>query len=128
MLPSPHDHVAISGVFARYCLCLDQGDAEGWVALYTEDARYDVFRRTFEGHAGLRSMFAHAPKGLHLGGPAVIEMVDPTHARATRNLLFVENGSGPLRSAVYEDELVRTANGWRISATRCRFVTEKGLS
>lgn len=122
MLPSPQDHVAINNVFARYCLCLDLEDADGWVALYTQDARYEVFGRRFEGHDGLRSMFAHAPKGLHLGGPPVIEMIDLTRARTTRNLLFVENGSGPMRAAYYHDDLVRTTEGWRVATTHCHFI------
>ena len=128
MITAPDDHVAISALMARYCLTLDVDDVEGWVALFTEDATYAVYGRSFDGHDGLRKMLSGAPGGLHLGGPPVIEMVDRDQARTTRNLLFIDRGDGVSRSAVYTDELRRTANGWRIAATRCRFIVADGLS
>ncbi len=127
MLPTPEDHVAISGLLARYCLTLDLDDVEGWVALFTPDARYEVYGRTYSGHDGLRAMMTAAPGGLHLGGPPVIELLDPDHARTTRNLQFIPC-EGVARSAVYSDELVRTPGGWRIATCRCRFLTPNGLA
>lgn len=121
MLPSPPDHVAISDLFARYCLTLDRDDYDSWLALYLPDAMYEVFGRTFRGHDGLRKMVTTAPGGLHLGGPPVIEMIDPTHAHVVRNLLFVAH-DGESRRAVYDDDVVRTAPGWRIAHTRCEFL------
>ena len=73
-------------------------------------------------------MMAGAPGGLHLGGPPVIEMADGDHARTLRNLLFVDRVTGEQRNAVYEDELVREASGWRIARCRCRFIVADGLS
>jgi 3-phenylpropionate/cinnamic acid dioxygenase small subunit len=119
--------VAISDLLARYCLTLDQDDVEGWVALFTPDAVYEVYGRSFVGHEGLRKLLAGAPGGLHLGGPPVIELVDHDHARTTQNLLFVDRASGAARSAVYSDELRRTPDGWRIARRRCRFITPEGL-
>jgi hypothetical protein len=127
MITLPADHVAISNLLARYCLTLDLDDVEGWIALFTLDATYEVYGRSFRGHEGLRKMLSGAPGGLHLGGPPVIEMVDCDHARTTRNLLFVERGGGASRSAVYDDEVQRTADGWRIATTRCRFIVADGL-
>jgi len=120
--------VAISDLLARYCLTLDLDDVDGWVALFTPDATYEVYGRSFEGHDGLRRMLAGAPGGLHLGGPPVIELVDRDHARTTQNLLFVDRANGASRSAVYTDELRRTAYGWRIAKRRCRFIVPGGLS
>ena len=127
MITTPEDHVAISALMARYCLTLDLDDVEEWVALFTHDATYEVYGRSFVGHEGLRKMLSGAPGGLHLGGPPLIEMVDRDHARTTRNLLFIERGDGASRSAVYNDDLRRTADGWRIAATRCRFIVADGL-
>ena len=120
--------MAISDLLARYCLTLDLDDVDGWVALFTPDATYEVYGRSFEGHDGLRRMLAGAPGGLHLGGPPVIELVDRDHARTTQNLLFVDRANGASRSAVYTDELRRTAYGWRIAKRRCRFIVPGGLS
>ncbi len=127
MLPNPEDHVAIADLLARYCLALDADDVDRWVDLFLPDARYETYGRSFEGHDGLRRMIGEAPGGLHLGGPPVIEMTAPDRAKTTRNLLFVDRRTGESRSAVYTDELHRTAEGWRIARCRCRFLVADGL-
>ena len=128
MHPSPEDHVEITNLLARYCLTLDVDDVEGWVQLFTPDAQYVVFGRTWDGPDGLRKMMRGAPRGLHLGGPPVIDVVGPDEARTTQNLLFVEAQSGILRRSVYTDELRRTTEGWRIFKRRCQFIVADGLS
>ena len=128
VLPTPEDRGAISDLLARYCLALDTDDVDGWVALFTPDTRYEVYGRSFDGHEGLRRMLSGAPGGLHLGGPPVVEMTAPDRARTLRNLLFVDRRTGASRSAVYADELHRTADGWRIARCRCRFIVADGLA
>jgi 3-phenylpropionate/cinnamic acid dioxygenase small subunit len=128
MEPTPEDHAAITQLLARYCLTLDLDDVDAWVGLFTLDATYEVYGRSWDGHAGLRKMMSVAPGGLHLGGPPVIEMVDRDHARTMQNLLFVERTTGIQRHSVYDDELVRTDDGWRIARRRCRFIVADGLS
>ena len=124
----PGDDVAIRNLLARYCLTLDLDDVDSWVALFTDDAEYHVYGRAFTGHDGLRSMMSAAPGGLHLGGPAVTTRVDDDRATARHNLLFVERGTGESRSAVYDHDLVRTDDGWRIAKVRCRFIVADGLA
>ena len=87
------DHAEISNLLARYCILLDLHDVEGWVALFTPDATYHVYGRTFTGHDGLRKMLSRAPGGLHLGGPAMIESIDGDRAHTAQNLLFIEQVS-----------------------------------
>ncbi|MGH7858867.1 MAG: nuclear transport factor 2 family protein [Candidatus Binatia bacterium] len=127
-LPTPEDHVAITHLLAQYCLSLDHDDVEGCVALFTPDAGYDVFGRSFEGHDGIRRMMKAAPGGLHLGGPPVVEMLGDDRARTKQNLLFVDRTSGVSRSVVYTDELRRTETGWRFARRRCQFIVREGLS
>ncbi len=127
MIPTPEDHVEITQLLARYCLTLDHDDIDGWVALFTDDAAYEVYGRTFTGHDGLHRLMTGAPRGLHLGGTPVIDMVDADHATTVQNLLFVPT-DGFTRSAVYTDQLVRTSTGWRIAARRCRFIVADGLA
>jgi hypothetical protein len=121
------DHAQIRNLLAKYCVYLDLDDADGWVDLFTPDAVYLVYGREFVGHEGLRTIATSAPGGFHLGGPVVIDL-DGDRATTTRNLLFVERGGHEARHAVYEDALVRTADGWRIQRTRCRFHTPDGLA
>jgi hypothetical protein len=128
MLPSPEDHVAINDLIARYCMTLSVGDIEGWVGLFTPEGSFKVYGRSWEGHARLRDMVTNGNPGLHLGGPPVIEMVDRDNARSQRNLFVINSKTGIQRSAVYDDDLVRTAAGWRFAAVRCRFIVAGGLS
>jgi hypothetical protein len=128
MNPTPEDHVAITNLLARYCLTLDFEDVDAWVDLFTPDAEYLVFGRSWDGQEGLRKMMDAAPGGLHLGGPPVIEISGPDEARTTQNLLFVEAKTGVMRRSVYTDELRRTPKGWRIARRRCQFIVADGLS
>lgn len=128
MRPFAEDDVEIRNLLARYCLLLDHDDAEEWVTLFTSDATYEVYGYTFAGHDGLRRMLSEAPRGLHLGGPPLIELLDRDRARSQRNLLFIDRAAGNSRSVVYDDDLVRTGDGWRIRRCRCRFIVADGLS
>ena len=121
------DRSDIRDLLARYCVYLDLGDADRWAALFTPDAVYQVYGREFTGHDGLRAMANAAPGGFHLGGQPMID-VDGDRAQTMRNLLFVEQGSGASRRALYDDDLVRTEDGWRIARCRCRFHTPDGLA
>ncbi len=127
MNPTAEDHVAITNLLARYCLALDLDDVDSWVDLFTADASYEVFGRTWEGHEGLRKLLRAAPGGLHLGGPPVIDMVGVDEAATTQNLLFVEARTGTMRRTLYTDRLHRTPDGWRIAHRRCRFIGADGL-
>jgi hypothetical protein len=73
-------------------------------------------------------MMRGAPGGLHLGGPPVIEMLGADQAKTMQNLLFVERTSGTTRQSIYNDELQRTQDGWRIFTRRCQFIVPDGLS
>ena len=121
------DHAAIRDLLARYCIYLDLDDVEAWVALFTPEAVYQVYGREFVGHEGLRAMATAAPGGFHHGGPPVID-VDGDRATTMRNLLFIERSSSKFRQAVYDEDLVRTAQGWRIARCRCRFHGPEGLA
>jgi 3-phenylpropionate/cinnamic acid dioxygenase small subunit len=125
---SPADDAEIRNLLARYCVLLDLDDVEAWVQLFTIDATYLVYGRTFAGHEGLRKMMSGAPGGLHLGGPPAIEPVDEDHARTLQNLLFIERTGSEMRRSLYDDDLVRTPDGWRIASRRCRFIVADGLS
>jgi 3-phenylpropionate/cinnamic acid dioxygenase small subunit len=126
--PTPEDHVAITNLLARYCLTLDADDVDAWVALFTPDSAYEVYGRSWDGEDGLRKMMRAAPRGLHLGGPPVIEMDGPDRARTTQNLLFMAASTGEMRRSVYTDELRRTSEGWRIARRRCQFIVADGLA
>jgi uncharacterized protein (TIGR02246 family) len=122
------DSAAISELITAYALALDAGDLEGCVGLFTADAQFQVYGRSFDGRDGIRKMFEDAPRGLHLTGVSRIDVRGDT-ATARSQVLFVRAGDLNLRPALYDDELVRQVTGqWCFQRRRCQFVTSRGLS
>jgi SnoaL-like domain len=84
------DDGAIRNLLARSCIALDLDDVDQWVSLFTADASYEVYGRSFDGHQGLARMMAGAPGGLPLGGLPVVEFTSSDRALSRRNLLFID--------------------------------------
>jgi uncharacterized protein (TIGR02246 family) len=124
------DTAAIRELIAAYALALDARDIDGCVQLFTADAQFLVYGRSFDGHEGIRRMFQDAPHGLHLTGVSRIDVRGDT-ATARSQVLFVRSADLHLRPALYDDELVRRATEgaqWCFQRRRCQFVTSRGLS
>jgi uncharacterized protein (TIGR02246 family) len=121
------DQAAIRKLIAGYALALDAGDIEGCLQLFTDDAEFLVYGRSFAGRDGIGTMFRDAPRGLHLTGVSRIDVRDNT-ASARSQVLFVRAGSLQLRPALYDDELLRVDGDWRFQRRRCRFITSAGLA
>lgn len=118
---------AIRELIAAYALALDAGNTDECVQLFTANAQFLVYGKSFEGHDAIRKMFQDAPRGLHLTGVSRID-VDGDTATARSQVLFVRAGDLHLRPALYDDELVSVDGRWRFSRRRCQFVTSRGLS
>ena len=127
MTQNQEAQTAIRELLAGYALTLDAGDIDACIELFTADAQFQVYGRSFAGHDGIRKMFGDAPRGLHLTGAARIDVRDDT-ATARSQVLFVRAGSLQLRPALYDDELVRHGGRWRFRSRRCQFITSYGLS
>jgi SnoaL-like domain len=121
------DQAAIRELIAGYALALDAGDIEGCLELFTDDAEFLVYGRSFAGRDGIGTMFREAPRGLHLTGGSRIDVRDNT-ASARSQVLFVRADSPQLRPALYDDELLRVDEDWRFQRRRCRFITSAGLA
>jgi hypothetical protein len=54
---STDDHIAVSDLLARYCWRVDEGDEDGWIALWVEDGVFTgVMPEPVVGHAALRGI------------------------------------------------------------------------
>ena len=122
---SVEDRLGIEDLLSEYVLRLDVDDTEGMIALFTPDGEFRTYGTTFTGPDGLRRMLSGAPKGLHLAGRSVIT---PTGYGATvrSQLVFFPADRAPHRLAVYDDEVVPTAAGWRFRVRDCRFLNAAG--
>jgi uncharacterized protein (TIGR02246 family) len=117
---------AIRDLLARYALALDTDDLDGCLQLFTENAEFHVMGRVFTGRDGIRKMLQSAPRGLHLTGMTRID-VDGNTATARSQVLFVDAATHQLRPALFDDELSRDSEQWRLRCRRCRFITSSGL-
>jgi len=121
------DISSINELLALYTNRLDRNDHQGWAELFTSDGRFEVYGRAFEGTEGLVGMSEAAPSGLHLSGAPVIHL-EGDHASVEQSFLFVDQVTRESRIGFYDDQLVRTPNGWRFSVRRSTFLTPHGAS
>jgi len=99
---------AIRELLTGYALTLDTGNVDECVRLFTADSEFPVHRRSFARHDGIARMFRDAPRGSHLIGVSNIDVRAET-ANVGSQVLSVRAGDPHLRSALYDDELVRVA-------------------
>ena len=116
------DSVAILQLVARADACASARDADGYTALFTEDAVMDGDMGTAEGRSALRDavarVWAAEPAGtLHLTLNAVLDESGAEPA-VDSVMLMVGTGSSPriLGSARVRQTVRHAPGGWRISA------------
>jgi hypothetical protein len=127
MSNNERDLADIEVLLARYSNRLDRSDHSGWVELFTSNGRFEAYGRSFDGHDGLLGMAESAPPGLHLTSAPLIE-IDGDEARVEQSFLFVDQVSHDTRIGWYDDQLVRTAEGWRFRVRRSTFLRPDGPS
>jgi hypothetical protein len=111
------DYIEIQQLYARYNNAIDTGDAEGYAATFIPDGVFN----TYNGHDAL-VQFIHDWHD-KMGGATRRHWntnltITPTAdgANGSVYLLLVNVGVRPpviFTAAMYEDQLVKTAQGWR---------------
>lgn len=115
------DRQAIQDVLDEYCLRLEVNPFEQWLELFTEDTVYEVYRKTLNGRKELADLLSKAPHGIHIGGPARVEINDD-RAETVQNYTFHGEDDKYSNKGWYYRTLVRTDEGWKISHTRVEFM------
>ena len=112
------DQLEIRELVARYNYAIDEGRPEEWVATFVPDG---TFESTLLGkHTGPEALHAFvtgyiaAVNGRHCTSDFTVE-IDGDDARSCCYLIAVNNAAAPIISAtaVYDDILRRTPDGWR---------------
>jgi hypothetical protein len=112
------DVVEISQVLARYGQIVDTRAWSDLAQVFTGDAVFDIDdfdRGRLEGLDAIRAMFEHSnpPYSVHIVNVVVRDGDEPRTARAySKNLGLLPKGR--VGSASYEDDLVKTDDGWRV--------------
>ncbi|THA57825.1 nuclear transport factor 2 family protein [Streptomyces sp. A1136] len=130
------DRAEITDLMDRYLRSLDDGVFdEAWARdFHTENVTADMPIGVVHGRAALS---AHVQRGMalfertvHLGGNNVIEIDDGRAtvrgAQLSTHVLADDPGNVFVSAGHTETELVRTADGWRISASALRVVWTQG--
>lgn len=120
MANTGEDKLAVREILDEYCLRLEVDSFEAWLDLFTADSVYEVYGKTLRGREEIAGMLSKAPHGVHLGGPARIE-VDGDTAETIQSYAFYGNDKKYSNNGWYYRTLVRTEAGWRISHTRVEF-------
>jgi hypothetical protein len=135
------DRLAIQDLIARYAVIIDSRDFDALDALFTPDARIDF--TTFNGPVGslteIKAFLAASlplfTRSQHMMGLPLIDLdEDAAHARTSCNNPMISTRSDGTTSVWliglwYEDDLVRTAEGWRFSVrNQIRSYTITGLA
>lgn len=121
------DRLEINEVLARYCHALDRQDWPAFRALFTPDARLDF--AAFGGPVGdvaaieahLRPVLESLKGSEHVSTTVIIDLDgDKASARSAAIVPLTrataDGGEHTMFNGLfYEDELTRTAQGWRIS-------------
>lgn len=117
------DREAIREVLAAYCHTMDGRDEKGFREIWTEDAIYDIggafgsFTGPNEIAGGAGLIWNAFTETHHWNDNIVIHLTAEHRAVATSNVvshLVDQQGNFIVNASDYADELVRTADGWRL--------------
>jgi uncharacterized protein (TIGR02246 family) len=112
---------SIRRLIAIYAQLLDSGRIAEWGELFTRDAVFQVWGKTYRGRAeivsGIGGMQPEIP-GKHVCLAPVIDLLGSDHARAWTDLSAFATAQEGIRIATigrYHDELVREDGRWRFA-------------
>ncbi|MEJ5221075.1 MAG: nuclear transport factor 2 family protein [Tepidiforma sp.] len=121
---SVDDQLAIQQLYARYNHAIDSGDGAAWAACFTPDGTFSSATGTFTGRdqlQGFGTAFATRMKARHWTNNLVLEG-DGEAATGSSYLMLLRLAPGEqppasiLVTAIYRDELRRTADGWKFAS------------
>ncbi len=118
------DRMEIRELTARYNHAFDDQNAQAWAAVFTADGAMEVAGGdTVQGREALAAMCLAVGYGtVHMTTDAVTT-IDGDHARQVCTLILARRTREPATRVFqltgrYEDELVRTPDGWRFKRRR----------
>ena len=116
------DQLEIRELTARYNRAFDDGDADAYAATFVPDGSMEATGiPRAEGHDALKGLVRQTPYGIvHITTDPIIEIDGD---RAVQHCTLIVANRHEDRSPVtfgttgrYDDELVRTADGWRFTS------------
>jgi len=120
------DLVELHELCARYMLLCSQFVDDRWLEVFTPDVTYTAFGTPYTLDR-FPALLAAAPRGQFIGNMPVVEFDgDGDRATGLQHFIFVDQQTHALRLGWYNDEYVRTPDGWRIRRRSTTFMRKHG--
>lgn len=118
------DLVEIDALCSRYMMLTAQFIGDRWLEVFSPDATYNVFGTVY-GLDRFPALLEAAPRGQFIGNMPVVEL-EGDHATGKQHFIFIDQATHAMRLGWYNDEYVRTADGWRIEKRSTTFMRKHG--
>ena len=120
------DLLEIQQLAARYMMLSARKvlDVERWQEVFTPDAEYHAFGSQY-GLDDFPMLLASAPAGQYVGNVPLVDL-DGDTATGAQHYVFVDQATHEMRLAWYDDDYVRTPDGWRFRRRRTTFMRRNG--
>ena len=119
------DLVELDQLCARYMLLTSQFVDGRWHEVFTPDGSYNAFGTEYTLER-FPALLAAAPRGQFIGNMTVVDFVDDDHATGKQHFVFVDQTTHAMRLGWYNDDYVRTPDGWRIHHRKTTFMRKSG--
>jgi SnoaL-like domain len=118
------DLVELEQLCARYMLLTSQFIQDRWLEVFTPDGEYNAFGTPYALDR-FPALLEAAPRGQFIGSMPVVEF-DGDRATGMQHFVFVDQTTHDMRLGWYNDEYVRTPDGWRIRRRSTTFMRKHG--
>lgn len=118
------DLVEIHALCARYMAYTSQFIEDRWLDVFTPDVEYKAFGTPYSLER-FPALLAAAPRGQFIGNMPVVDF-EGDRATGMQHFIFVDQATHEKRLGWYNDEYVRTPNGWRIRRRSTTFMRKSG--
>jgi hypothetical protein len=119
------DLVELHHLCARYMLLTSQFVDGRWHEVFTADGVYNAFGTDYALDR-FPALLAAAPRGQFIGNMPVVEFEGDDSATGKQHFLFIDQTTHAMRLGWYNDEYVRTSDGWRIRFRKTTFMRKHG--
>jgi hypothetical protein len=120
------DLVELQQLCAKYMLLCSQFIEDRWLEVFTPDVVYTAFGTPYTLDR-FPALLAAAPRGQFIGNMPVVEFADDAStATGKQHFIFVDQQTHAMRLGWYNDEYIRTPEGWRIRSRSTTFMRKHG--
>jgi SnoaL-like domain len=119
------DLVELHALCARYMSYTSRFVQDRWLDVFTSDGEYNAFGTPYSLDR-FPALLDAAPRGQFIGNMPVVTFDTDDTATGMQHFVFIDQTTHAMRIGWYNDEYVRTADGWRIRRRSTTFMRKHG--